>query len=75
MSPTHLAGQSITVANRTKATMVGKTHLSLYVCDKTCIAGTDLTTVRDLLGHADIKTMMSYAHAIPASKRKAINLP
>jgi integrase len=38
------------------------------------LAGADLVTVRDLLGHADIKTTMRYAHPTPESKRKAITL-
>jgi hypothetical protein len=31
-------------------------------------------TVKELLGHADIKTTMGYSHATPESKKSAVNL-
>lgn len=36
------------------------------------MAGVDLNTVRELLGHADIKMTLVYAHLAPEHKRKAI---
>ena len=36
-------------------------------------AGIDLVTVKEILGHANIKTTMRYAHPTPENKRKAVN--
>lgn len=36
-------------------------------------AGIDLVTVKDILGHANIKTTMRYAHPTPENKRKAVD--
>lgn len=38
------------------------------------MAGVDLTTVKELLGHKDIKMTLRYSHLAPAHKRKAINV-
>jgi integrase len=38
------------------------------------MAGVDLTTVKELLGHKDIKMALRYAHLAPAHKRKAVNV-
>ena len=35
--------------------------------------GIDLVTVKEILGHADIKTTMRYAHPTPENKRKAVD--
>lgn len=36
--------------------------------------GVDLVTVAEILGHADIKMTMRYAHPTPDNKRKAVNV-
>jgi len=36
--------------------------------------GIDLVTVSEILGHADIKMTMRYAHPTPENKRKAVNV-
>lgn len=36
--------------------------------------GVDLVTVAEILGHADIKMTMRYAHPTPENKRKAVNV-
>ena len=36
--------------------------------------GIDLNTVRELLGHADMKMTLRYAHLAPAGKRKAVEV-
>ena len=36
-------------------------------------AGIDLVTVKEILGHVNIKTTMRYAHPTPENKRKAVN--
>jgi len=38
------------------------------------MSGVDITTVKELLGHKDIKMTLRYAHLAPAHKRKAINV-
>ncbi|MDT4874090.1 Tyrosine recombinase XerD [compost metagenome] len=38
------------------------------------MAGVPLNTVRDLLGHSDIKMTLRYAHLAPSSKAAAVEL-
>ena len=38
------------------------------------MAGVPLNTVRDLLGHGDLKTTLRYAHLAPDHKAEAVNL-
>ena len=38
------------------------------------MSGVDLTTVRDLLGHKDIKMTLRYAHLAPSHKVKAVEV-
>ena len=36
--------------------------------------GFDLNTIREILGHSDIKITMRYAHMAPQKKRTKINM-
>jgi len=38
------------------------------------MVGVDLNTVRELMGHSDLKMMLRYAHFAPEHKATAVNL-
>jgi len=38
------------------------------------MSGIDLTTVRELLGHKEIKMTLRYAHLAPSHKVKAVDI-
>lgn len=44
-----------------------------HFASRLVVAGEDLNTVCELLGHADIATTLRYAHLAPEHKRRAVN--
>ena len=45
-----------------------------HFASKLLMAGVDLKTARELLGHADIKMTLRYAHLAPEYKARAVEM-
>jgi len=74
------AGQEFSHVKRTWKTILTAADIENFrwhdmrhhFASKLVMAGVDLNTVRELLGHADIKMTLRYAHLAPEHKAKAV---
>lgn len=78
--PSIKTGRSFGHVKRAWATVLEKAEINNFrwhdmrhhFASKLVMAGVDLNTVRELLGHSDIKMTLRYAHLAPEHKAKAV---
>ncbi len=51
---------------------IGLHSLCHTFCSRMVMAGIDLVTVQELLGHSSLDMVMRYSHMSPAHRRKAV---
>ena len=80
--PSPQTGQKMHSCNSSWETLLKKADIENFrwhdmrhdFASQLVMKGVDLNTVRELLGHADLKMTLRYAHLAPEAKKKAVQL-
>jgi integrase len=80
--PSPISGEELNNVKKSWATVLKEAQIENFrwhdmrhdFASQLVMKGIDLNTVRELMGHADMKMTMRYAHLAPSSKLKAVEV-